>query len=102
MACCCFKTGMRAAWHAATAACVRVCVAAFVVDTIRIPADTSAQTAQTQAWRIELLYKNIRVSPELALLSGSILFEYFYTEIRFSTPALSAPLSLAGEICLSK
>jgi hypothetical protein len=28
--------------------------------------------------------------PELALLSGSINLEYFYTEIRFSTPG-SAP-----------
>ena len=28
--------------------------------------------------------------PELALLSASILLEYFYTEIRFSTPG-SAP-----------
>jgi hypothetical protein len=42
--------------------------------------------------------------PELTLLSVSILLEYFYTKIRFSTPALSAPLSilgLAGQIYLS-
>jgi hypothetical protein len=40
MACSCFKTGMRDAWHAgasaaaAAAACMRACVAAFVIDTI--------------------------------------------------------------------
>jgi hypothetical protein len=49
-ACCCFKTGMHGAWHAAASklgcmvhgmslqkllrACMRACVAAFVIDTI--------------------------------------------------------------------
>jgi hypothetical protein len=35
---------------------------------------------------------------ELALLSGLILLEYFYTKISFSTPALTALLRLAGQI----
>ena len=39
--------------------------------------------------------------PELALLTVPNIREYFYTEIRFSTPALSALLPLAGQICLS-
>jgi hypothetical protein len=39
--------------------------------------------------------------PELPLFSGSILLEYFYPKIRFSTPALSALLALAGQMCLS-
>jgi hypothetical protein len=39
--------------------------------------------------------------PELALLSVSILLEYFCTKIRFSTPTLSALLGLAGQIYLS-
>jgi hypothetical protein len=40
--------------------------------------------------------------PKLARLSVSILLEYFYTKIRFSTPALSALLGLAGQIYLSE
>ena len=40
-----------------------------------------------QAWRIEFSY---RKPPELVLLSVPINLEYFYTEIRFSTPG-SAP-----------
>ena len=39
--------------------------------------------------------------PELVLLSVPINLEYFYTKIRFSTPALSALLALAGQIDLS-
>jgi hypothetical protein len=39
--------------------------------------------------------------PELALLTAPNIREYFYTKIRFSTPALSALLGLAGKICLS-
>ena len=39
--------------------------------------------------------------PELALLTVSINLEYFYTEIRFSTPDLSALLGSAGQIYLS-
>jgi hypothetical protein len=64
------------------------CVAAFVVDTIYQLIYTSAQT---RVW----------TCPELALLPVSILLEYFYTEIRFSAPTLSAPLGLAGQIYVS-
>jgi hypothetical protein len=39
--------------------------------------------------------------PELALLTVPNIREYFYTEIRFSTPALSALLPLAGQIYLT-
>ena len=39
--------------------------------------------------------------PELALLTAPNIREYFYTEIRFSTPALSALLPLAGQIYLT-
>ena len=42
-----------------------------------------------------------KLLPELALLTVPNFREYFYTEIRFSTPALSALLPLAGQICLS-
>ena len=61
---------------------MRACVAAFVIDTI------------------SQLTRRRRQPPELALLSGSILLEYFYTKIRFSTPTLSALLPLAGQICV--
>jgi hypothetical protein len=103
-ACCCFKTGMHAARHAVAskavcvlhgmplrqqqqlpgAACMRGCVAAFVIDTIY------------QLTR----RRRPRPPPELALLSVPINLEYFYTKIRFSTPDLSALLSLAGQIYL--
>ena len=46
-----------------------------------------------RAWRIE--------RPELALLTAPNFREYFYSKIRFSTPALSALLPLAGKISLS-
>ena len=59
------------------------CVAAFVVDTIY------KQTRRR------------RQLPELALLSVPINLEYFYTEIRFSTPTLTALLGLAGQIYMS-
>ena len=39
--------------------------------------------------------------PELVLLTARNIREYFYTEIRFSTPALSALLPPAGQIYLS-
>ena len=69
---------------AAVAACMRACVVARVIDTMYQQIYSSAQT---QAWRIELPYRNIR--------------EYFYTKNRFSTHGLSALLGLAGQICLS-
>jgi hypothetical protein len=54
------------------------------------------------------LYHEYRVSmytmylpPELALLTVPNIREYFYTNIRFSTPTLSTLLGLAGQICLS-
>ena len=40
------------------------------------------------------------ICPELALLTVSNFREYFYTKIQFSTPALSALLPLAGQICV--
>jgi hypothetical protein len=58
---------------------MHACVRDRLRDRQHIRAYTSSQT---KAWRI--------VCPELALLSGSINLEYFYTEIRFSTPG-SAP-----------
>ena len=39
--------------------------------------------------------------PELVLLTVPNICEYFYTKIRFSTPALSALLPLAGQIYLT-
>ena len=39
--------------------------------------------------------------PELVLLTVPNIREYFYTEIRFSTPALRALLPLAGQIYLT-
>jgi hypothetical protein len=104
-ACCCFKTGMHGAWHAVALnpgcivhgmslqqqqllrACMRACVAAFVIDTIY------ELTRRRRPRR--------GGGPELALLTAPNFREYFYTEIRFSTPALSALLPLAGQICLS-
>ena len=38
---------------------------------------------------------------ELVLLTAPNIREYFYTKIRFSTPALSALFPLASQICLS-
>jgi hypothetical protein len=114
MVCCCFKTGMRAAWHAAAsaaaaAACMRACVAAFVIDTIYELTRRRRPRRGGLNFRIEIFKKNQygqkdefgELFPELALLSVLILLEYFYTEIRFSTPDLSALLSLAGQIYLS-
>jgi hypothetical protein len=68
-------------------ACVRAWVAACVIETIY------ELTRRRRPGR--------GLPPELALLSVSILLEYFYTEIRFSTPTLSALLSSAGQIYLS-
>ena len=60
-------------------------------------------------FRIEI-FTNIRhgrkdelgqLLPELVLLTVHNIREYFYTEIQFSTPALSALLHLAGQICMS-
>ena len=45
-----------------------------------------------------------KLLPELVLLTAPNIFKYsykLYTKIRFSTPALSALLPLAGQICLS-
>ena len=39
--------------------------------------------------------------PELVLLTTPYILKYFYTEIQFSTPALSAILPLAGKVYLS-
>ena len=39
--------------------------------------------------------------PELVLLTVPNILEYFYSKIRFSTPALSALLPLAGQIYLT-
>ena len=39
--------------------------------------------------------------PELVLSTVPNIREYFYAKIRFSTPALSALLGLAGQIYLS-
>ena len=61
------------------------------------------------SFRIEI-FTNIRhgqkdelgqLLPELVLLTVPSIREYFYTEIRFSTPDLSALLGSAGQISLS-
>ena len=115
-ACCCFKTGMHGAWHAAASkpgcmvhgmslqqqqllrACMRACVAAFVIDTIYELTRRRRPGRGESNFRIEIFAK-VRHGqkgelgkqlPELTLLSASINLEYFYTEIRFSTPG-SAP-----------
>jgi hypothetical protein len=99
-----------AAAAAAAAACMRACVAVRVIDTMY---QLIYSSAQTQAWRIEFSYRNIqeyfprpkgrvRDTVSRARPFDSRNFrEYFYTKIRFSTPALSALLGLAGKICLS-
>jgi hypothetical protein len=66
---------------------MRARVAACVIDTM-----------------YQLIYTRRRPGrgvPRDPLFSASILLEYFYTKIRFSTPALSALLGLAGQIYLS-
>ena len=112
---CCFKTGMHAAWHAAAsaaaaaAACMRACVATFVIDTISQLTRRRRPRRGESNFRIEIFEINGYGQkgelggqpPELVLLSVSINLEYFYTKIRFSTPGLSALLSLAGQIYLS-
>ena len=91
---------------AATAACMRACVAAFVIDTIYQLTRWHRPGRGESNFRIEIFEKNGhgrkgelgRQPPELALLSVPILLEYFHTTIRFSTPALSALLGPAGKI----
>ena len=88
---------------------MRACVAAFVIDTIYELTRRRRPRRGESNFRIEIFEKNGygqkgelgELLPELALLSVSILLEYFYTEIRFSTPDLSALLSSAGQIYLS-
>jgi hypothetical protein len=65
MACCCFKTGMRDAWHAvasaaaaAAAACMRACVAAFVIDTIYQLTRWRRPRREESNFRIEIFEKN--------------------------------------------
>ena len=115
-ACCCFKTWMHGAWHAAASkpgcmvhgelllqqqqllrACMRACVAACVIDTIYELTRRRRPRRGESNFRIEIFEKNQYVQkdelggqpPELALLSVLILLEYFYTKIRFSTPGAS-------------
>ena len=89
---------------------LRACVAACVIDTMyRLIYPLRRPGRGESNCRIETFEKNGcgqkgelgKLLPQLALLSASILLEYFYTEIRFSTPALSALLGLAGQIYLS-
>ena len=90
-------------------ACMRACVAAFVIDTIYELTRRRRPRRGESNFRIEIFEKNGcgqkgelgKLLPEPALLSTSILLEYFYTEIRFSTPDLSALLGSAGQISLS-
>jgi hypothetical protein len=90
-------------------ACMRACVAAFVIDTIYELTRRRRPGRGESNFRIEIFAK-VRggqkgelgtLRPELAILTAPNFREYFYTEIRFSTPALSALLPLAGQICLS-
>jgi hypothetical protein len=61
---------------------VHACMRGCLRDRHHILADTSAQT---QAWRIEFLYRNIREgsirTKGRAREAVSILLEYFYTKI---------------------
>ena len=90
-------------------ACVRAWVAACVIDTIYELTRRRRPGRGESNFRIEIFAK-IRhgqkdelgaPGPELALLTVPNFREYFYTEIRFSTPALSALLPLAGQMYLS-
>jgi hypothetical protein len=106
-------TGMHepACMHADAAAAAAACVRAYVVARV-ISAQTRARRRPGRGesnFRVEI-FVNIRRGqkdeletpcPELVLLSAPNIHEYFYTKIRFSTPALSALLPLAGQICLS-
>ena len=107
---------MHAACHAAASAAaaaaaarMQACVAAFVIDTISQLTRRRRPGLGESNFRIEIFEKNRpgkkgelgKLLPELALLSGSIFLEYFYTKIQFSTPTLSALLGLAGRIYLS-
>ena len=91
---------------AAAAVCMRACVAAFVIDTIYQLTCRRRLMSGESNFRIEIFEINGYEQkgelgapcPELALSSVSINLEYFYTKIRFSTPTLSALLSLAGQI----
>ena len=88
---------------------MRACVAAFVIDTISQLTRRRRPRRGESNFRIEIFEKNGPgkkgelggLPPELVIFSGSILLEYFYTEIQFSTPGLSALLGLAGQIYLS-
>jgi hypothetical protein len=69
---------------------MRACVAARVIDTMYQLIYSSPQTRPV-----------VEKFPELVLLTVPNIREYLYTKIRFSTPALSALLPLAGQICLT-
>jgi hypothetical protein len=93
----------------AAAACMRACVAACVVDTMYHLIYTRRRPRCGESnFRIEIFEKNGcgqkgelgKLLPELVLFFASILLEYLYTKIRFSTPALRALLGLAGQISL--
>ena len=87
--------------------CVRACVRGRLRDRQHIPADATRRRRPGRGesnFRIEIFMKNQYGQKDefgtpcvsrARLLSVLILLEYFYTEIRFSTPALSALLSLA-------
>ena len=88
---------------------MRACVAAFVIDTISQLTRRRRPRRGESNFRIEIFAK-VRngqkgelggLPPELALLTVPNFREYFYTKIRFSTPALSALLGLAGQKSLS-
>ena len=75
-------------------ACMRACVAAFVIDTIYELTRRRRPRRGESNFRIEIFEINGHgqkdelgeLFPELANLSRSINLEYFYTEIRFFTP----------------
>ena len=103
-ACCCFKTGMHGAWHAAASkpgcmvhgmslqqqqllrACMRACVAAFVIDTIYELTRRRRPGRGESNFRIEIFAKVRRgqkgelgtLRPELAFLTSRNIREYFY------------------------
>ena len=77
-------------------ACMRACVAAFVIDTIYELTRRRRPGRGESNFRIEIFAK-VRHGQKGELGAR----ECFYTEIRFSTPALSALLPLAGQMYMS-
>ena len=105
-ACCCCSSSC--------CCCLHVCVRGYLRDRHLVSADVQLGANPSRRgesnFRIEIFAKvrngqkgefGATGCPELALLTVPNFRKYFYTKIRFSTPALSALLPLAGQICLT-